>query len=392
MAIVRTIALMTGALLLAAAATLISAPAALADGGCSPQDLWNGIESTASAVTSGACASACADGGGCIAAAGVAAGLGGVAAGSNQATVNQFCNAVQTAVNDAQNAGGDISAIQNLLSQAGISAQDLTGPILGALSGLGDPLNIAECGCSLEQGVGQLGGDVLACFQDAICGLQQDLGWGGCGCHPPAPVAGNCTAPATCADSPADANTPECAGVIYGSPSNPPNTIIKTLSNGQMVINVVDGWDGQSYWCSPDTYCFCPSPLTLKQIPVNYLGDGTVMYTCQCPSGTTPAAKSGPGAEICICNNTGLVAQPPVKSVTNPDAIACPIPLTGIPCPNGQTRLDNKCVTPCSDPTMGMTADGACCNPNQVTSCGTCCPPGTTPAPNGTCVPPGVIQ
>jgi hypothetical protein len=391
MAIGQTIVSSVRAAALAAAALFISASVARADG-CSLQDLWNGIESTVSAVASGACASACSDGGGCIAAAGVAAGLGGVVADSNQATVDQFCNAVQTAINDAQNAGGDISAIQNLLSQAGISAQDLTGPILSALQGLGDPLNIAECGCSLEHGIGQLGGDVLSCFQDVICGLQQDLGWGGCGCHPPAPVAGNCTAPTYCANSPANANLPECAGAIYGAPSNPPSYITKTLQNGQMVINVVDGWDGHSYWCSPDIYCFCPSPLVLTPVPVNYLGDGTVMFTCQCPSGTTPAAKTGPGAAICICNETGLVAVPPVKSTTNPEAVDCPLPLTGIPCPNGQTRLNGKCVTPCSDPTMGMTSDGACCNPNQVTSCGMCCPPGTTPAPDGTCVPRGVAQ
>jgi hypothetical protein len=391
MMIGQSIASRVSAAVFAGAAFVMSVTAGLADG-CTPQDLWNGLESATSAITSGACASACADGGGCIAAAAVAAGLGGVATDSSQGTVDQFCNAVQTAVNDAQNAGGDLSAIQNLLGQAGISSQGLVGPILDALNGLGDPLNIAECGCSLEHGIGQLGGDVLACLQDAICGIQEGLGLGGCSCHPPAPVAANCTAPAYCANSPADANRPECQGAIYAAPSNPPSDIIHQQPNGTLVVDIVDGWDGKSYWCSPDLYCFCPSPLTLAQIPVNYLGDGTVMFACQCPDKTHPAAPSGPGAGVCICNDTGLVAVPPVKSTTNPEAVACPLPLTGIPCPNGQTRLNDKCVTPCSDPTKGMTTDGACCDPSQVTSCGMCCPPGTTPAPNGTCIPRGVAQ
>ena len=387
----QSIAARVSAAVLAAAAMLLPLTAAKADN-CSVQDLWNGIDSTVSAVASGACLSACADGAGCVAAAAVAAGLGGVATDSSQGTVNQFCSAVQTAVNDAQNAGSGVGAIQNALGQAGISAQDLTGPILGALNGLADPLNIAQCGCSLEQGLGQLGGDVLACFQDVICGLQSDLGWGGCGCHPPAPVAANCAAPAYCADSPAQANLPECQGVIMEAPSNPPSYFTHTTQNGEVIVDVVDGWDGSSYWCSPDRYCFCPDPLKLTPVPVNYLGNGAVMFTCQCPGGTTPAAKTGPGAEICICQNTGLVAVPPVKSTYNPEAVACPIPLTGIPCPNGQTRINDKCVTPCSDPTKGMTTDGACCDPTQVTSCGMCCPPGTTPEANGTCMPPGKTQ
>jgi hypothetical protein len=387
MAIGRYIASKVCAAFLVAAATVLPLAAANADG-CSLQDLWNGIDGTISAVASGACASACSDGGGCVAAAAVATGLGGVATDSSQGTVDQFCNAVQNAVNNAQNAGSDISAIQNALSQAGISSQDVTGPILGALNGLTDPLNIAECGCSLEHGIGQLGGDVLACLQDVICDLQQAVGLGPCGCHPPTPVAANCAAPTYCADSPAEANKPECQGVILGSPSNPPSYIV----HGQVVVDVVDGWDGHSYWCSPDRYCFCPPPLTLAPIPVNYLGDGTVMFTCQCPGGSAPAAKTGPGAEICICQNTGLVAVPPVKTTTNPEASPCPIPLTGIPCPNGQTRINGNCVTPCSDPTQGMTTDGACCDPSQVTSCGMCCPPGTTPEPNGTCLPRGVAQ
>jgi hypothetical protein len=36
-----------------------------------------------------------------------------------------------------------------------------------------------------------------------------------------------------------------------------------------------------------------------------------------------------------------------------------------------------------------MTFDGSCCDPAKMTSCGKCCPPGTTPDPTtGSCLPP----
>ena len=353
---------------------------------CSPQDWWNALSTAGTVFTSGACASACADsaGAGCEAAVAVGAGLGAVAAGSNQGNVGTFCSAVS----NAQNAGGDANTIQGLLSQAGISSQ----AILDALNGIADPLNVAQCGCQLEQGIDALGGQLVACLQTAICGLQQDLGWGGCACTPPAPVAANCSAPSYCATSAAASNNPECSGILLGTPSNPPSVTTKQLANGTFVLNNVDGWDGKSQYCTPDTYCFCPAPLTLTQIPVSYSGDGTVMYTCQCPSNTKPLAPSGPLSQVCICNNTGLPAVPPVKSTVNPTASDCPIPLTGIPCPNGQIRVKDKCVAPCAANQV-MTPEGACCAPNHVSACGQCCPPGTVPnLANGSCSPSQVIQ
>jgi hypothetical protein len=377
---------------LLAASAIFLAPATAVAQSCSPNDWWNAIQSAASVITSGACASACSDGVGCAAAGAIAASLGGVSADASQATVNQFCSAVQTAINDAQNAGGDVGTIQSLLSQVGISSQSVTGPILSALNGIGDPLNVAECGCQLENGIGQLGGALLGCLQTAICGLQEDLGWGACGCTPPPPTAANCTPPPVCISNPGD---PQCGNVIYGNPqTNPPPVNVTQLSNGgTFVLDNVDGWDGHSQTCTPDSYCYCPSPLILKKTPVPYFGDGTVMYSCACPPNTTASATSGPGAEICICNVTKQVAVPPVKSEYNPDGSDCPIPLTGIPCPQaGQVRMNGQCVTPCSNPNEGMTMDGACCDPNQVTACGQCCPPGSTPEPNGTCFTPGQAQ
>ena len=70
----------------------------------------------------------------------------------------------------------------------------------------------------------------------------------------------------------------------------------------------------------------------------------------------------------CICNNTGQVARP-----TNSTYGSCP-DLTGKQCPKGQKNVENQCVTPCSDPTKLQMADGSCCDPKQVSACGTCCP------------------
>jgi hypothetical protein len=371
----------------AMATALLSSGAPARADGCSVGDLWQAIENIASSVASGDCAAACADtaGAGCTAAAALTAALGGVAASQGQGAVDGFCGQV----NNVQTGAGDIAALQSWANAAGLSVD-----LASILGSLGDPLSIAECGCSLEQGLNQLGGDTLSCMQDAICGLQQDLGWGGCACHPPTPVAADCTPPPGCADN----NTlPGCENAIYGAPSNPPGQIVKPLSNGTMVIDVTDGWDGSSYWCSPDRYCFCPSPMKLVPVPNNYMNGGTpsngyVIYYCQCPSlgagqNTHPAAASGPLAEVCICDNTGLAAVPPLKSTVNPATSICPIPLTGIPCPGGEVNVGGKCVAACSNNEV-RTPNGACCSPAEVTACGECCPPGTTAdLANGTCEP-----
>ena len=362
---------------------------------CTPQDWWNALSSAASALTSGDCAAACGDTGGtgCTAAVAVAGALGGVAAGNGQGSVGQFCSQVT----NLQNASGKLSSIQSWLSAAGIS-QDVTSTILGALDQIGDPLSVAQCGCSLEQGIDQLGGQLVSCLQGAICGLQQDFGWGGCSCTPPAPVSANCTPPLSCATT--NPSDPQCGNVLLQTPGvNPQPVQIKQLPDGGwFVIDNTDGWDGHSQYCAPDSYCSCPSPMTLKTTPVSGSGDGTVMLSCGCPTAadrnndpsqsTHPMQPSGPLAEVCICDSTGQPAVPPDwgqgpsgGNNLNPTHSICPTPLTGIPCPiAGQVRVsNNKCVAPCSNPHQVMTPDGACCDPNQVAACGQCCPPGMTP-------------
>jgi hypothetical protein len=135
--------------------------------------------------------------------------------------------------------------------------------------------------------------------------------------------------------------------------------------------------------------CSCPAPRQIvEHTGVDAYGDPWPYFTCDCPAGTSPAGAG------CLCDTTHLPPQPiGVVTVVNPQGVSCPPPFLGTPCPKGQINLDGKCVTPCANPADGMTQNGACCDPNQVTSCGMCCPPGTTPDPvNGTCIPKQIAQ
>ena len=381
-------------LLLAAVAVWISFVPVRAQG-CDPQDFWNALQNVASGISSPACDTTYADPVGDAALIALAAALGGITAEDPGANV---CGAISNAFNDITNGQSDLGTLNSALSNLGLATSALDS-VQQILSGAANPVAAAECACQWDQGVSALGGDVLACLQSAICGIQQDFGLGGCSCTPPTPVAANCTPPiAECTNYNMNPNDPACANAIYGQNGvNPPPVITKSVSGGTIVINVVDGWDGHSTMCSPDTYCFCPAPMHVVAVP-NYYADGSntnngyVMYVCECPQtpvATKPAGTSGGLAEVCLCPD-GQPAVPSQISLLNPTGSICPPQVT---CPNGQEMIGGKCVTPCSNPNEGMTMSGACCDPNQVTSCGQCCPPGTTPDPtSGTCIPKQVAQ
>jgi hypothetical protein len=404
----RRIAVRVGAALIAAAALLIVMPLGAARADCSFNDFLNALENAGSAITSSACDAAYASGVGTTVVVGVGGALAGVAA-DDPSALNQICQQIQNLTSNLGNAQNDVGTIQNILNQYPAAAGALQ-TVQDALGGVADPLSAAACACDWVQGVGQLGGAALSCLQDAICGLQQDLGWGGCGCTPPTPVQANCTPPIElCTGYSGNPSDPQCQNAIYGQNGvNPPPTVVQQTANGTIVIDVTDGWDGSSKYCSPDRYCFCPSPMVVVAVD-NLIADGGnaangyVMYVCECPNAsnsklgagqtTHAAGSSGALAEVCICDSTGLPAVAPTKSTTNPTGSICPIPLTGIPCPQGEIRVGSKCVAPCTSTSEVMTPDGTCCDPNAVTPCGQCCPAGTVAnLSNGTCTPPQVIQ
>ena len=345
---------------------LLAAPRQARGDGCNFGDFLNGFENTVGSLSSGACGAACADGGACALSAGLAATLGGVAAAQGQGSVYNLCSQLNTAVQD-------VNALQSWLSPLGVDPS-----VIQSITGLGDPISVAQCACDLEQGVGQIVGSLGGCFQQALCGLQQALFGQGCNCTPSPPQEVDC-------------------GSIYGENSNPPPSRVDQTPNGALVTNLVDA-------CQPQ-YCLCPSPMQLGELPTpqdasvgwpcqnNEFYDCTWTYSCQCPTSsdpsknTHPAAPTGPLSQVCICDQTGRAAAPPVPGQYNPEGSICPPSLTGKACPPGQVNYRNNCVPPCASNAV-RTPDGTCCDPTQVTSCGTCCPAGSTPnLTSGTCGP-----
>ncbi len=408
MATVRTrggrIASARVAALCAATVIFSSVAPARANPGCSIGDIVNGLVQTIGSLTSGPCAAACEDGVGCGAAAGIAAGLGTAAAATNQGSVDNFCNTVNTVA-------GDIGQIQSALGSAGIPS-DVTGSILDALNGLGDPLSVAQCACSLEQGADQAISGLAACWQEFEQGLCQVMNFGNsCTCTPPPPVVANCSylQNSQCASA-GNNPDPNKYGFCYGSGANGTTTIVQGYDPGSNTVqNISPYYPAQQTVtaagtevsvatgnCGGIAYCFCPKPMVPTWTPdplentINGCDGcaGWYVFSCACPPKThaDPSGKLVNGVPVCICDGT-------TNEVANLSSNAlfgmCPPPN----CPPGQTRLSSvgKCVTPCSDPTKGMTPDGACCDPSQVSACGQCCPPGTRPV-NGSCVGPSPIQ
>ena len=359
------------------------APATTARTDCNPEDLWNSLVNTGEALTSPACGVAFSDPAGSGIVTALAAALGGVLAEDPNAG-NQLCGDIQNAFNTLTTGGNDANTITNLLNQYFPGgASGVTSQIAGILASVASPVAAASCACAIDQGLGQLGGDIVSCLQGALCDLQAAIG-DPCSCSPPPPVAANCTPPLSCTDYfSTTINTPECQNAIYGN-SNPGYVpvIVTPEQNGTLITSGI----GTS--CAAGQYCFCPSPMTVTAV-TNYNMDGGdtangfLMYVCQCPSGTTPAGSSGPLAEVCICDNSKQPARPPDKN-----GVYCQLPLAGLPCPTGQVNIAGQCITPCSDVSQIRLANGACCAPSQTASCGECCPSGQSPDPaTGNCTP-----
>lgn len=376
--------------LLAPALMLVSLAPAHAKS-CNPQDLWQALQSVGSSIASPACDATYADPVGDAALIPLAVALGGVTAEDPGANV---CGVINNAYNDLINGQSDLGTLNSALSGLGIATSALD-TVQSVLSGAANPVAAAECACQWDQGVGALGNDIVACIQGALCDLQALIG-PPCSCSPPPPQLANCFPPVdTCVDYNGNPNDPGCQSAIYGN-TNPGYVpvVVTPEANGTLVT-----YGGDSN-CAGDLYCFCPSPMVVNAIPDTAANggnnnNGEVIYACQCPQTPVPtkaAGTSGGLAQVCLCPD-GQPAVAPVKTTINPEASDCLSPLTGNPCTKaGQVRMNGQCVTPCSDPTKGMTIDGACCDPSQMSACGTCCPPHTTPEPDGSCFKPGQAQ
>jgi hypothetical protein len=391
------------ALLVTLMAMLVPLGTARAANSCTPSDLWNGLENAVGTIASGTCTSVCSDSYECLAAGVVSVGLAGASADTGQGAINQVCAALQNAVKDVTSGGNDAKSVLGFLNQYAPSlSQDVQQQLASALSSIADPLDVALCGCSIEQGLGQLTADLGSCLQDVLCAGDAALFGDPCTCTAPPPVMANCAQSNSTNCGSFNSNDAACLGegpqgnVILAGPngqtlpgSEPVNVI--TGPAGTIVTSGGVGSDGHGH-CAPVSVCTCPQPMvpTWTQDYVYGLANGfqvdgpqVYIFSCNCPAGTHTGGTVN-GTSVCLCDGTNLAPQPP-------DTFGGMCPPAS--CSPQQISLGGKCVTPCSNPAEGMTADGACCDPAQVTSCGMCCPPGTTPDPtSGSCVKPQVPQ
>jgi hypothetical protein len=140
----RSIGAFIGAIVVATA-MILTPLAARAD--CSPDDLWNALQSTFSTLGSSTCAGLSADPA-LWTPVGAAAG---VMAGVSQSA--QFCQDVKNVQNQLTNVQGDGGSLVMQLNNLGISADFLSSVFLDLLGSAGDALSVVECACSLSNNI-----------------------------------------------------------------------------------------------------------------------------------------------------------------------------------------------------------------------------------------------
>ena len=165
MATGRRIALTISAAWLAAAMLLPLSSAKAGGSSCNLNDIWTALQNTLDTISSSNCAGVSSDPA-LWAPVGLAAG---VMAGISQS--QQFCQDVQNVQNQLTKIQGDGNSLVSQLNNLGIDASFLSS-ILGALGSAGDALSVVECACGLSNNITQVGGDLGACVQDALCDLQ----------------------------------------------------------------------------------------------------------------------------------------------------------------------------------------------------------------------------
>jgi len=370
---------------------------AYADNSCSLQDLGNAAQNTYNGFVNGQCGAAIADPIAAALTVYLTAIVGSM--GSQSASFCQAVSAVSDWTSNTQNAIGNVKGTLNKIDSSGQLASqldDALNTVSGAIADASGIESAFTCACSVAAGLGQLFGDLGSCLESGICDAANAI-------HSVIPGIDACSGPpnvtwVNCMQDPCSGSGlsficngnsgmwPEDCGNGFCTTGNG-SVQCQATGDGELCTSVV-GLDPNNGGINVIA-CDCPAPR--KMMPhtgVDSYGTPWPYFTCDCPAGTS-AAGTG-----CLCDKTHLPPQPVgVITVINPQGVACPPPFLGTPCPKGQINLNGKCITPCSNPADGMTQDGSCCNPSQVTSCGLCCPPGTTPDPvNGSCIPKQTTQ
>lgn len=303
--------------------------------------------------------------------------------------------------NEAEQASADASKLANDLKS--LPGSSVIAPVVNSLNSDADAaaaaLDVVTCACKTAEwkGPGEIATDLGDCVADALCAVQNTL-FGDCepSKPPPPPQQILCTIDPCPAVGECDASIP-----LVGEPNEQCGGDPGYRCQGSVCFSnslVVPGYDpsDQGY------YCYCPPVMQHRPIPAYChtgditLGECTNYLLCQCPENTHSLSSTGAGQYICMCDDSGLVANddgscpapPPLCEPSCPagqvlhinDANACTYSCN---CPDGLTRAGDKCVTPCTDASQIMLASGACCSPSQATSCGTCCPDGMKPDADG---------
>ena len=231
------------------AVAVFAASPAEADG-CNFNDVVNAIENTVSSLSSGACGAACAEGGaGCIAAAGIGAALGGVAASQGQGSVDNFCSQLSTGV-------GDVSAIQSWLQAAGVGADLLSDISKSRRRPCGQ-----RCAMRLRP---RTGGRPVE-QRSGLLSYRRDLRI----------AAGSRLRRLRLHAAAAGRRRLRRDRLRQRYPPRDPRVTPRRTE--RLVTDLRTGWDGHSQYCSPQHYCFCPSPMKLSQPQPDYRFSGAIL-------------------------------------------------------------------------------------------------------------------
>mgnify|MGYP007068603027 CR=1 FL=1 len=368
---------------IALAVFLFMSPARAA---CNFTDIGDALKQ--SVETTLVCQTACKDEASCAFAIWLVAALTGIAAEGGQNLVDNFCAEVPGTIDQ-------IGSKANTVFGSDL-AQKYLGDFSSELAAIGAAAAVVKCACGTEKTNVASENSFGACFKDALCAADEFIFGNQCECTPEAPRVAACPAydPRNCqsVDYIQKLGDPTCypAGSIANCntewknsnsyPDYAPSVQKVETPEGTLALVMPAKVDQ----CGAVQSCFCPKPM----IPVWHeignpgLPGRRYIFSCDCPEGTHPGPLTMTGISACLCDNSN---EPAIFSGLALHGM-CPPPA----CPEGQVRMTDTgpCITPCSDPSKGMAFDGSCCDPAQMTSCGSCCPADTVPDPkSGSCVP-----
>jgi hypothetical protein len=241
-----------------------------------------------------------------------------------------------------------INDVKKMGSDAGDCAEFAVSCLYSPLGCLG---SLFESGLDAVEDLAEAAWDVLTSAWD----------WVGCAFRELCPWCDNCPPP----------------------PSKP--TVVDCAGGATLSGDVRDVGNGGKVSVSSNQVCSCPPTM-------NWQNNGGT-WSCVCSRAGEIQVAHG----ICQCSpgqavRDGFCQSCPEGTIAKYGTCVCPIVGEVLvnnvcQCPDGQQLAGNRCVTPCADQTQVLLANGKCCPPNKVSSCGVCCPSKQEPdIRSGSCV------